>query len=290
MAGKDTGRGFRWSGGLLAEEDPDPVGHERPESRSGILILVDHAGQLVPVRLQRLGLTVGELDRHIAWDIGALGVAKRLSAALDAELIYQRYSRLVIDCNRPLHVESAFVTQADGSQIHANAVLGAREAGMRVAEIFHPYHAAIAAALDRRHAEGQPTALVSIHSFTPSHGDHPAPRPWQISVLFNRDDRLGLALAGRLEADGDVVVGVNEPYVVDDEGDYSIPVHAEARGLAHVEIEIRQDLIAADGGQADWAGRLARLIPAALEKLGPPGAWTRATARADVEGIEGTSA
>jgi predicted N-formylglutamate amidohydrolase len=103
-----------------------------------------------------------------------------------------------------------------------------------------------------------------MHSFTPKHGDYPAPRPWQIGVLFNRDERLARSLISSLEQEGDLTVGINQPYAVDDDTDYSVPVHCERRGLMHVELEIRQDLIATAAGQLAWAERLARLLPLAL--------------------------
>ncbi|MEM1343021.1 MAG: N-formylglutamate amidohydrolase [Pseudomonadota bacterium] len=271
----------------MAADEPDPVGHLRAGAPSEILLLVDHAGRLVPRRLGRLGLAESEFERHIAWDIGALGVATRLSEALEAEMLYQRYSRLVIDCNRPLQAASAFVARSDGCAIEANAALDAQGAAMRVAEIFHPYHAAIASALDQRAARAQPTALVSIHSFTPVHGERPGARPWHIGLLFNRDARLAHTLAALLEAEGDLTVGLNQPYAVDDASDYAIPVHGEARGLVHVEIEIRQDQIATETGQAAWAARLARLLPLALDGLGASADWARpirATAQAEGEG------
>ncbi|MEM8818391.1 MAG: N-formylglutamate amidohydrolase [Pseudomonadota bacterium] len=274
MSGCDPKRGFRWQGGLLAADEPDPVGHERRQGRSPVLLVVDHAGRRVPRRLGRLGLEESAFDRHIAWDIGALATARWLSEALDAELIYQRYSRLVIDCNRPPHVPSAFVTRPDGVFVEGNTGIDANDAAMRVSEVFHPYHATIAGALDRRAASRAATAIVAVHSFTPQHSDHPGPRPWQIGLLFNRDPRLANALAPLLDAEGDVRVGMNEPYVLDDDGDYSIPIHAEARGLAHVELEIRQDMITDEAGQRAWAMCLARLIPAALEGLGAPENWS----------------
>lgn len=262
--------GFRWPDGLLSPGEPDAAGRLRPDGASTFLILCDHAGALVPRRLGDLGAPPGELDRHTAVDIGALGVCERLSARLDAELVFQRYSRLVIDCNRPPHEPSAFVVETDGARIGANAALTATQAAARVAEVFMPYHAAIQESVARRLREGRPPVLVSVHSFTPVHSEHPAPRPWHVGVLFNRDDRLGRALAARLEAEGDLVVGVNEPYRVDDAGDYAIPVHAERLGLLHVEVEIRQDGIADREGQRAWGDRLARLLPAALAGVAAP--------------------
>ena len=243
---------------LLSPGDPAPVVELRPDGASPFLLIADHAGQAVPARLGRLGLPQAELDRHIGWDIGIAGTTGRLSARLDAHAIAQAYSRLVIDCNRPLHAPSSIATTSDGTAIPGNAELDDAARRQRADAIFAPYHARIEAALDARVRLGRPTILVAMHSFTPAmNGDA---RPWQAGVLYQRDARFAHALLDALRAEGDLVVGDNEPYSVSDATDYAIPVHAEARGLAHVELEIRQDLIAGAAGQAAWAARLARLL------------------------------
>lgn len=250
--------------GVLAAGDPHPVGQER-RSLSEIVVICEHAGNLVPANLA-LGVAQSDLERHIGIDIGALGVARRLSEALDAELIYQRYSRLVIDCNRPPSAPTAFPARVDGTDVPANAAIDVRDAAARTAEIFHPFAAAVAAALDRRNEAGIAPALVSIHSFTPVHHDYPGPRPWPVSVLFDKDPRLSLALAAVLRREG-LNVGENEPYQVGVLGDYTVPVHGEHRGIAHTLIEIRQDLIAAPEGQSEWGDRLAAALSVALAAI-----------------------
>lgn len=252
---------------LLGEGDVAPVGIERPQGRSPFLMVCDHAGNRIPRRLGDLGLPPAQLSRHIGWDVGALGVALRLSQQLDATLIHQRYSRLVIDCNRPTHAETSIPSVSDGTVISGNAGLSARDAAMRADEIFRPYHDAIVAALDSRAAAGRTTILVAMHSFTPQLESRPAARPWQMGVLFNRDSRLGTALVEILRREGDLNVGVNEPYSVSDLSDYAIPVHGEQRGLPHVMIELRQDLIASPNQQAAWGLRLARALPLAADSL-----------------------
>ncbi|HRP73890.1 MAG TPA: N-formylglutamate amidohydrolase, partial [Luteimonas sp.] len=199
-------------------------------------------------------------DRHIGWDIGIAGTTARLAEALDACAIVQTYSRLVIDCNRPLEAPSSIPAASDGTSIPGNADLDDRERDRRAAAIFTPYHARIEAELDRRLREGRPTILVAMHSFTPSmNGDD---RRWHAGVLYQRDARFAHALLDTLQGDGDLVVGDNQPYSVSDATDYAIPVHAERRGLPHVELEIRQDLIADAAGQRAWAERLARQFTA----------------------------
>ncbi len=260
-------RGFRWESGLLGQDDVDPVGHERAAGASDFIIICDHAGNLMPNSLGNYGLTASDFEQHLAYDIGALAVSRFLSDALDAELLYQRYSRILIDCNRPPHSPEAFVTFMDGVHIARNERLDLQQIASRIAEIFLPYHARMETVIMQRLAAGRPPVVVSVHSFTPDHSDHPGARPWHIGVLFNRDSRFALAVIAALEAEGDLVVGVNQPYGIDDDGDYAIPVHCERLGLLHVELEIRQDLISQPKGQKDWGKRLSRVLPASLAEI-----------------------
>jgi predicted N-formylglutamate amidohydrolase len=252
---------------LLQPGDPAPVGTEGLTRPGPFLLIADHAGNAVPRTLARLGLTGRDLGRHIAIDIGILGVSRRLARALAAPLIYQRYSRLVIDCNRTPGGQGSVLDYSDGATVPANQNLTPAALAARRDEIFTPYHTTVSTHIDRRCAAGQPPVVLAMHSFTPHHGDLPAPRPWHIGVLYNRDDRLARTLIGLLQAEGDLTVGINAPYGVDDTIDYAVPVHCEARGLLHVELEIRQDLIADAAGQAAWAARLARLAPLALQAV-----------------------
>ena len=243
---------------LLAPGDPPAFTVLHPDGRSPWLLIADHAGQAVPAALGRLGLPQAELDRHIGWDIGIAGVTARLADRLDACAILQTYSRLVIDCNRPLEAPGSIATVSDGTAIPGNAGLDDAQRAQRVDAIFAPYHARIADELDRRAAQARPAILVAMHSFTPEMNG--SARPWHAGVLYQRDARLAHALLALLRAEGDLEVGDNEPYSVSDATDYAIPVHGERRGLVHVELEIRQDLIADADGQAAWADRLARLF------------------------------
>lgn len=245
---------------LLARAEMAPVGIEQGSGRSPFLLICDHAGKLVPQRLTGLGLDDAQLSRHIGWDIGVLGLSQCLAGKLGAALIHQRYSRLVIDCNRPPQAGTSIPIWSDGTRIPANEGLSERDKALRVAEIFTPYHAAIASMLDRRIAAGQETILVSMHSFTPQLESSPRPRPWHLGVLFNRDERLALALIEALRQDGDFQVGVNEPYAVDDASDYAIPVHGERRGLPHALLEVRNDLISTADQQSALAVRLERAL------------------------------
>jgi predicted N-formylglutamate amidohydrolase len=243
---------------LLGTADVPPVREENAAGRSPFLLTCDHYGRLIPRALGDLGLPARELARHIAWDIGIAGVAEQLAKHLGAHLIAQRYSRLVIDCNRPPCVASSIPSISEATTIPGNEGLTRVAADARRKTIFDPYHRRIAEVIDRRLREGVPTVLVSLHSFTPVYAG--VARPWHIGTLYHRDTRLPPLLLNLLRAEGDLVVGDNEPYAVSDETDYTIPIHGEARGLMNSGIEIRQDLIADQAGEKQWAERLARIF------------------------------
>jgi predicted N-formylglutamate amidohydrolase len=250
---------------LLDPDEPSSVTLANEAGQSVFFLTCDHAGRAIPRRLGGLGLPLPETERHIAWDIGIGAVGRRLSALLDAAVVLQTYSRLVIDCNRDPKVPSSIPEISETTEIPGNRDLGEGARAARIDAIFRPYHAAIAAALDRRAAAGQASVLVALHSFTPVFKG--VARPWHAAVLYNRDARLARALFELLSAEEGLVIGDNEPYAVGDLTDYTVPVHGERRGLPHVEIEIRQDLIGDPAGQAAWAERLARLLPAAYSAV-----------------------
>jgi predicted N-formylglutamate amidohydrolase len=243
---------------LLEAADVPPVFEENADGRSAFLLTCDHYGRLIPRALGDLGLPASELSRHIAWDIGIAGVAERLSKHLDAHLIAQRYSRLVIDCNRPPCVASSIPLLSEATTVPGNEGLTGDSAEARRKSIFDPYHRRISEVIDRRLRDGMPTVLLSLHSFTPVYAG--VARPWHIGTLYHRDTKLPPLLLRLLRAEADLVVGDNEPYAVSDDTDYTIPVHGEARGLMNSGIEIRQDLIADISGQTQWADRLARIL------------------------------
>ncbi len=243
---------------LLGAADVPPVLEENPAGSSPFLLTCDHYGRLIPRALGDLGVSASELTRHIAWDIGIAGVAEQLSRHLDAHLIAQRYSRLVIDCNRPPDAASSIPVISEATAVPGNEGLAREAAQARRREIFEPYHLRIAEVIDRRLRENIPTVLVSLHSFTPVYAG--VARPWHIGTLYHRDVRLPPLLLRLLRAEADLVVGDNEPYAVDDTTDYTIPVHGEKRGLMNSGIEIRQDLISDQAGETQWAERLARVF------------------------------
>lgn len=240
---------------LLGADEPPAFAAERLDGASRFVLICDHASRRLPAVLGDLGVGAADLQRHIAWDIGALGLARELSRRLDAPLIAQNWSRLVIDCNRPPGVPSSIAIRSEDVDVPGNRDLSAQDVERRVQEIFAPYHARIAAELDLRAAGGRPTVLVSVHSFTPVYAGFV--RPWHVGLLYGRDARVAAALLATMRADGRWVVGDNEPYAVSDATDYAIPVHGERRGLPHLGLEVRQDLIAATDGHAEWGERIA---------------------------------
>ena len=248
---------------LLAADEPDPVALLNPGGTSPFFLTGDHAGLCIPRALGDLGVSEAERRRHIGWDIGIEGVGRALAARLDAALIMQVYSRLVIDCNRPPGVPTSIPEISETTRIPGNHHLAEADRAAREAAIFRPYQDAVATALAARQAAGQPSVFIALHSFTPVFAG--VERPWHAGVLFNRDDRLAAKLLRLLHAEGDLVAAANEPYRMNDLTDYTVPVHAEQAGLLHVELEIRQDLIETPDRQRAWAERLARLLPAALE-------------------------
>ena len=252
---------------LLGVNDTAPVFEQNAGARSPFLFTSDHYGRLIPEPLGDLGLPESELVRHIAWDIGIAGVAERLSNMLGAHLIAQRYSRLVIDCNRTPRTASSIPLLSEATTIPGNEGLSREGAELRRRAIFDPYHQRIDAVIDRRLKEKRPTILVSLHSFTPVYAG--AARPWHIGTLYNLDKTLPPLLLQALRAEGDLVVGDNEPYAVREDTDYTIPVHGEARDLTNSGIEIRQDLIADQSGQQQWAERLARILGEIEVRLRP---------------------
>lgn len=234
---------------------------------SAFLLVCDHFGRQIPRALHDLGLPDSELVRHIAWDIGIAGVASRLASLIDAHLVAQRYSRLVIDCNRPPDAPSSIPMISEATIVPGNEGLTREAAQARRAAVFDPYHHHIAGVIDARLRTGRPTILVALHSFTPVYAG--IVRPWHVGTLYQHDHRLPPLLLQHLRAEGDLVVGDNEPYAVQDTTDYTIPVHGERRGLINSGIEIRQDQIEDAAGQEQWAERLARILSEIEITLGP---------------------
>ncbi len=242
----------------LRADEPAPIEINNPDAPSPFVVIVDHAGRRVPSVLGDLGIAPGEIDRHIGWDIGAGKLGIELGSRLDATVVRQTYSRLVIDCNRDPGRADAVPEVSDGTVIPANRALSATARALRTRHVHAPYHEGIAALLDTRRS--RQTVLVLLHSFTPVMNG--VARPWHFGVLHD-GGALALAMLERLRTEAPPPVGDNEPYAMDDV-DYTAFRHGRDRGLPFVEIEVRQDLLLEPEGRSDVAALLARLLPEAL--------------------------
>lgn len=243
---------------LLAPDEPPPFERLPGGGSRPIVVVCDHASNRIPRALAGLGLPEAKLGEHIAYDIGAAGVARALAACFGAPAVLGGYSRLVVDLNRNLRDPSAMPAISDGTLVPGNLSLDADARAVRVDEIYAPYHAAVADLLESRSAGGRTPLLVAVHSFTPT--NHGVRRPWHFGVLWDKDPRLAIPFMRGLRARGDVVVGDNEPYSGRHPADYTIDHHAEPAGIAHAAIEIRQDLITDEPGQRSVAERLAAAL------------------------------
>ena len=237
---------------LLADDERPAFEIVNANGSSNFVLVCDHASKRVPRSLSKLGLTTDQLDDHIGWDPGAADVARLLSQNLNAPLVLSGYSRLVIDCNRPLQSVQSIPEQSAGVLIPGNQNVNEEQRALRVNDLFHPYHSAITQLLESR--KNRTTYLLSIHSFTPVLNNQP--RPWNIAVSFWRDNYFAQKLIDALSRSEHIRVGNNEPYAIDAEFDYAVPVHGEGRGLPSAILEIRQDSIRSAEGVSDWAERI----------------------------------
>jgi predicted N-formylglutamate amidohydrolase len=242
----------------LLEGEDEPVIVVNAYGPSHIFLVCEHAGRAIPRKLGTLGLSESELERHIAYDIGAESLARRLSRLLDAPLVLQRYSRLVQDCNRPPDAPSAMPEVSETIQIPGNAGLTADERAARTAAIYEPFHAAVTRLLDSRQASGRDPIFVAIHSFTPIYKG--MTRHLDAGILHDRDRRYADHLIATLSRHGDIKVRRNEPYGPEDGVTHTLNLHAGRRGLLNAMIEIRNDLITEEVGQSAWSGRLAQVL------------------------------
>lgn len=234
--------------------------------RGQVLLICEHASSFIPPAYDGLGLASDDQLRHIGWDIGAFGLARELAGLLDAPLVHATYSRLLLDLNRPVDAPDSIVPSSEGTTVPGNAALSAAERNYRQQKIYHPFHAQLDALIDQRLAAGQATAVISIHSFTPSY--HGFERPWHAGVIAQSDRILADALLQSLTSDPALCVGDNLPYGPQDGVYHSLGRHGEARGLRGAMIEVRNDQL--DGpGQQRWADRLNEAIRIALSQIIP---------------------
>lgn len=234
---------------LIDEGDPAPVSTMNAGSMSPVALICEHAGQSIPARLGDLGLAPGDIDKHVGWDIGASEVTSILADRLSAPAVFQRYSRLVIDCNRPPKAPDSVPAVSHGVTVPGNGSLSAIDHWTRVAEIFLPFQQAVDTVLEQRRL------ALSVHSFEADLGQ--GFRPWDIGLLYRKDQRTSALLQAAIERrDPSLTVGMNEPYTIDDESDFFVPWHGEARNIGHVLIEIRNDHLRTSEGCRRWANLL----------------------------------
>jgi predicted N-formylglutamate amidohydrolase len=247
---------------------PVPGGHFDPveaiagRDDAGVLFVCDHAANALPPCYGTLGLDPGDLQRHIAYDIGAAWVTRRLAAIFEAPAVLSTFSRLLIDPNRGADDPTLVAKLSDRRIIPGNAQASDEEIALRRTAFWSPYRAAISARIEAMLAAGPVPVVLSIHSFTPLWRGEP--RPWQIGVLWDSDPRLGPPLIEALAADG-IVTGDNEPYDGALVGD-TLDEEVTRRGLAGLLIEIRQDLIDTEENAKAWAARLADVLRPFLER------------------------
>ena len=235
--------------------------------RGPIVLICEHASRLIPDQFGALGLSPSDQARHIAWDLGALGLAGELSVMLDAPLVHATYSRLLLDLNRPIDATDSIVQSSEGTAVPGNVGLDAAQRELRQRRIYAPFHAELDALVDRRIGLGLPTCVVSIHSFTPRY--HGIDRPWHVGVISRHDRSLADALLAALRAEPGLCVGDNLPYGPQDGVFHSVERHGEARGLRGAMIEVRNDLLDDAQARTRWAQTLRRTLEAALRAMEP---------------------
>ena len=246
---------------FLGADDPAPADVVNGHSKSSVVLICEHAGRVIPAALGDMGLTPEQMDLHIAYDIGAEPVARYMAEMLDAPLVLQPYSRLVVDCNRPVGSPSAIPKISDGVVIPANNDIDEAGTRGRIDEIFVPFHDTVTQVLD----SAPRTAVFAIHSFTPVLGGEY--RPWELAFLFRKDMETSHMLAGAVSRmRPEIRIGMNEPYTIEDDADWFVPYHGERRGLAHSLIEIRNDLLDTDEACRDWSGLLCAATEQFLSK------------------------
>jgi predicted N-formylglutamate amidohydrolase len=227
------------------------------DNAGGLLILVDHASNFIPPEYRSLGLPETELQRHIAYDIGAGPLGRSLAERLRAPAILTRFSRLLIDANRGEDDPTLIMRLSDGAVVSGNATLDTHERERRLDRFYRPYHLAIERQIEAMLATGVPPAILSIHSYTPIW--KAMPRPWHAGIVWDRDPRFARPLIDRLRAEPALHVGDNEPYLGSLKND-TMYRHGTGRGLAHALLEIRNDLIEAPAGVLEWADRLEPIL------------------------------
>lgn len=231
------------------------------QGSSPYLLICEHASNFIPEKFNHLGLSISDLTAHIAWDPGAVEVARRMSAALDATLVEACLSRLLIDCNRPLSAPDLIPEMSELTVVPGNLNLSEAERQERISLSHQPFHSKIEEIIEARKRRGQDSRVITIHSYTPVYKG--VERPWQIGIIHDDDDRLGSRMIAALRKDAEnsgIHVGVNQPYSPDDRVYYTVECHARQRGTLCAMVEIRNDEIKDEQGQALWAEHLSAIL------------------------------
>ena len=260
----------------LANAKHDAARHESAvsvDNRDGggaFVIVCDHASNFMPLEFRGLGLTHDDLQRHIAWDPGALGVSQVMSKNLNAPLIHSSASRLLIDCNRPLDAYDLIAQKSESTDIAGNIGLSATQRADRIARFYDPFHSAIEDVVLTKTAAGQRPGFIAVHSFNPTYRG--LSRPWEIGIIHDDDAQWALEMVLLLKAETGLTVGINEPYSPQDRVYFTLERHARSRNLPAVMIEIRNDEITTPQEQTKWGDLLSRVAQAGFKELNAAGA------------------
>ncbi len=249
----------------MTEADGSPVAVENPEALSPVLLVCEHASRRLPENMGSLGLSADALESHIAWDPGALAVSQLLIKSLDAALIYQRFSRLVYDCNRPPEAEAAMPPVSEVFEIPGNANISVAERLARTEALYTPFRDGLSDFIVTRKANDRPPVLVTMHTFTPVY--HGKRREVEVGILHDEDDALANAMLATAEKSARYVVRRNEPYGPADGVTHTLIEHGLKNDLLNVMIEIRNDLVRDEIGQKVMADYLTGLLGESLAAL-----------------------
>lgn len=252
-----------------ATDHSQPVDVVNPQGAGVALILCEHASNHIPERYKNLGLDPEVLDSHVAWDPGAMAVAKHLSSAMDAPLVASRVSRLVYDCNRPPDVPAAMPERSEKFNIPGNRNLSQPAIEERIATVYRPFCNAVTQVAAARKAAGMPTALITVHSFTPIYFDRP--RATEIGILHDSDSRLADAMLKNAPLLPHRKIERNEPYGPADGVTHSLQIHGQSHGFANVMLELRNDLLVSAADQERMAAEVLTMLLPALEETMPQG-------------------
>lgn len=232
-----------------------------PNGQSDWLLVCEHAANRVPPSLKQLGLGDDIFATHIAYDIGTEHITRYLAEKLDATAILGTYSRLVVDCNRPINASACIAADSDGIVIPGNHNLSLAEREYRINDIYQPFHAAVARILAEKLTRNPALKFANIHSFTPRLATENKPRPWHIGFV-HRHSPLTERVMAYFRAHTDYCIGDNQPYNGIIHKGYTVPAHADAQEMPSLLVEFRQDLIDTPDGVSHWAEWLLAAIRA----------------------------